>query len=106
MAVIEKVATITAKGQTTIPKAVRQALGAGYGDRIAYRIDEHGVSLHRVETADDPALGAFLEFLATDIRAHPERIRSVSPQLRARIEALTAGVEVDLNAPIEGAVAL
>ena len=103
---IEKVATITAKGQTTIPKAVRQALGAHYGDKIAYRIDEHGVSLHRVETLEDPALGAFLEFLATDIRTHPERIQSVSSDLRARIEALTAGFEVDLNAPIEGAVAL
>ena len=103
---IEKVATITAKGQTTIPKVVRQALGADYGGKIAYRIDEHGVSLHRVETREDPALGAFLAFLATDIGAHPERIQSVSPDLRARIEALTAGVEVDLNEPIEGVVAL
>ena len=45
-------------------------------------------------------------FLATDIRTHPARIQAVSPELRARIEALTAGLEVDLNAPIEGAVAL
>jgi len=103
---IEKVATITAKGQTTIPKAVRQALGADYGGKIAYRIDEHGVSLRRVEAAEDPALGAFLEFLATDMRVHPERIQSVSSDLRARIEALTGGSEVDLNAPIKGAVAL
>ena len=106
MPLIEKVATITAKGQTTIPKAVRQALGADYGGKIAYRIDDHVVSLHRVETAEDPALGAFLEFLASDIRAHPERIQSVSSDLRARIEALTAGLEIDLNAPIEGEVAL
>ena len=103
---IEKVATITAKGQTTIPKAVRQALGADYGGKIAYRIDEHGVSLHRVEAAEDPALGAFLEFLATDMRIHPERIQSISSDLRGRIEALTARLEIDLNAPIEGEVAL
>jgi antitoxin PrlF len=69
MPLIEKVATITAKGQTTIPKAVRQALGADYGGKIAYRIDEHGVSLHRVEVAEDPALSAFLAFLATDMRS-------------------------------------
>ena len=106
MPLIEKVATITAKGQTTIPKAVRQALGADYGGKIAYRIDEHGVSLHRVEVAEDPALSAFLAFLATDMRAHPDRIQSVSSELWARIEALSAGFEVDLNAPIEGAVAL
>ena len=28
---LEEISTITAKGQTTIPKAVRQALGVGYG---------------------------------------------------------------------------
>lgn len=28
-AVVEEVCTITAKGQTTVPKAVRQALGVG-----------------------------------------------------------------------------
>ncbi len=34
MAAIEAVCTITAKGQTTVPKAIRQALGVGYGGRI------------------------------------------------------------------------
>jgi len=106
MPLIEMIATITSKGQTTIPKAVRQALGADYGGKIAYRIDEHGVSLHAVEIAEDPALGAFLEFLSADIRAHPERIQSVSSDLRARMEALTAGLDGDPDAPIEGAVAV
>lgn len=106
MPLIEKVATITAKGQTTVPKAVRQALGADYGGKIAYRIDEHGVSLHCVAEAEDPALGAFLDFLATDIRAHPDRIRFVSPEFQARIEALTKGMTADLDASIEGEVAL
>ena len=36
--VVEEVCTITAKGQTTVPKAVRQALGVGYGGRIAFRL--------------------------------------------------------------------
>jgi antitoxin PrlF len=103
---IEKVATITAKGQTTVPKAVRQALGADYGGKIAWRIDEHGVSLHRVDPTDDPALEAFLDFLASDMRTHPERIEAISPALRARIEALTSGVEIDLDAPIGGPVTL
>lgn len=31
MTIVEEVCTITAKGQTTVPKAVRQALGVGYG---------------------------------------------------------------------------
>ena len=33
---LEKISTITAKGQTTIPKAVRQALGVDFGGRIAF----------------------------------------------------------------------
>lgn len=103
---IEKVATITAKGQTTVPKAVRQALGADYGGKITYRIDENGVSLHRADETEDPALGAFLQFLAADIQHHPDGVGPVSPELRARIEALTEGMQVDLDAPIEGEVAL
>ncbi len=33
---------ITAKGQTTLPKAVRTALGVGPGDRVRYLIGENG----------------------------------------------------------------
>ena len=36
---IEEKSTLTAKGQTTVPKAVRQALGIRAGDRIAFRVD-------------------------------------------------------------------
>ena len=45
-AIIEETSTITAKGQTTIPKAVRQALGVDYGGKIAYRIEEGRVTVH------------------------------------------------------------
>ena len=106
MPVIEKVATITAKGQTTVPKAVRRALGADYGGKIAWRVDEHGVSLRRAEDEEDPALAAFLGFLAQDIRRHPERIDHISPEFAARLEALTQGIEVDLEAAIEGETAI
>ena len=33
---------ITSKGQTTLPKAVRAALGVGPGDRVRYLIGENG----------------------------------------------------------------
>ena len=36
-ALLEEISTITAKGQTTVPKSVRQALGVDYGGRIAFR---------------------------------------------------------------------
>jgi antitoxin PrlF len=103
--VIEEVSKITAKGQTTIPKAVRQALGVGYGGCIAFRIEEGRVSVERVsEEHHDPLVGSFLTFLEKDLRSHPERIESLSSDVAKRISALTTGVDVDLDAPIEGDV--
>lgn len=40
---------ITAKAQTTIPKAVRRALRLGPGDEIKYEIEKGRVILTRVE---------------------------------------------------------
>lgn len=47
---------LTAKAQTTIPKAVRAALRLSPGDEIAYRIEGASVILTRAssETPDDP----------------------------------------------------
>jgi antitoxin PrlF len=104
---LEETSTITAKGQTTIPKAVRRALGVDYGGRIAFRVDEHGVSVHRAESEDeDPAIGNFLNFLARDIEHRPEAITTLSPTLAARIAALTEGMDIDPNAEIDGEVDL
>jgi antitoxin PrlF len=103
---IEEISTITAKGQTTVPKAVRQALGVDYGGRIAFRVTEAGVTVMRADVEDDPAIGGFLNFLARDIQAHPERLRALSPALAARIAALTAGVAADPEHVIDGDVDL
>jgi antitoxin PrlF len=45
---------ITSKAQTTIPAAVRKALGLKEGDMVAYRIEEGRVILTRAEAAEDP----------------------------------------------------
>jgi antitoxin PrlF len=106
-ALLEEISTITAKGQTTIPKSVRQALGVDYGGKIAFRVDEHGVSVHRADAErDDPAIDGFLAFLAEDMKRRPEALTALSPALAERIAALTEGVKVDLNAPIDGDVDL
>jgi len=34
--VIHEVATITSKGQITLPKPIRQALGVDYGGKVAF----------------------------------------------------------------------
>lgn len=103
---LEKISTITAKGQTTIPKAVRQALGVDFGGRIIFHVDDNGVKLSRADAGDDPAIDAFLGFLATDIKVHPQKIKALSPDLAERITTLTEGMTVNLDDEIDGDVAL
>lgn len=106
-AMLEEISTITAKGQTTVPKSVRTALGVDYGGKIAFRVDERGVSVHRAEVDnEDPAIDRFLAFLADDIARRPEAVTALTPALAARLAALTEGVKVNLNAPIDGDVDL
>jgi len=106
-AILEEISTITAKGQTTVPKSVRIALGVDYGGKIAFRVDEHGVSVHRAESNnEDPAIDRFIAFLADDLAQRPEAVTGLSPALAERLAALTEGVKVDLDAPIDGNVDL
>ena len=58
------------------------------------------------EFEDDPAIDSFLSFLAEDIKRRPEALTALSPALAERIAALTEGVKVDLDAPIDGDVDL
>jgi antitoxin PrlF len=106
--VFKEVSTITAKGQTTVPKSVRQALGLHYGDRIVFEVDdEHGVSIVR-EVADrpDPVIDGFLTFLARDMEARPDTLSTLPPALVSRMADLTKGMKVELDAPIDGEVDL
>lgn len=110
MPIVEEVCTITAKGQTTVPKAVRQALGVGYGGRIAFRVEGETVTIRALpeEDASDPALAPFLALLEADTASRPNAVLPLTPALAGRMEALTGGLEevVDPAAPIEGEVAL
>lgn len=102
----EEVSTLTDKGQTTVPKSVRKALGLSAGDKIAFHIGQSGVSLRRADEAGDPAIGAFLSFLARDIERHPEHLKAFPPELKKRLAGLVQGVAIDLETPIEGDVEL
>ena len=104
---VQGISTIDPKGRATVPKAVRQALGVSTGDQIAFQIEGNSVSVRRVEAMDtDPAIGQFLAFLAKDIQAHPDKVTSMAPALRARIGALTQDMDIDFNASIDGEVDL
>ena len=45
-------AKLTSKGQITIPKEVREALGLHTGDRLAFRLREDGTVQVEAETID------------------------------------------------------
>jgi antitoxin PrlF len=104
---LEEISTITAKGQTTVPKFVRHALGLDRGGKIAFRVDEQGVSVIRAEAEhDDPTINAFLAFLANDMERRPHALTAFPASTAERIADLTGNISVDLSAPIEGAVDL
>ena len=99
---LEIESTLTDRYQTTVPETVRRALRLGKRDKIHYTILSNGeVVLTRSETSgDDPVLGQFLGFLARDIANHPERLQAIDAGLVQRLQSLTGGVEVDLNAAL------
>ncbi|MBJ6123462.1 type II toxin-antitoxin system PrlF family antitoxin [Sphingomonas sp. BT553] len=105
--IVQEHSRITAKGQTTIPKAVRKALGVSYGGEIAFVVDEHGVSVRRVEVEEaDPVIGAFLEFLEQDMLRNPQNVVAFPSGLAGRMTALAKDVRVDPDGGIDGPVAL
>ena len=71
MSIIHEVATMTAKGQITLPKTIRQALGVDTGAKVAFELHEDGqIVVSRADAEhEDPAIGAFLDLLAGDIQA-------------------------------------
>jgi antitoxin PrlF len=102
-ATLEVESTLTDRYQTTVPETVRRALQLGKRDKIHYTIRPGGeVVLSRVEptAAYDPVLGSFLDFLARDIASHPERLQAMDVDFVQRLQSLTGGIEVDLDAAL------
>ena len=100
---LEVESTLTDRYQTTVPETVRRALRLGKRDKIHYTIRPGGeVVLTRVEATevDDPVLGQFLSFLASDIASHPQRLKTIDASLVQRLQSLSGGIEVDLEAPL------
>ncbi len=94
--------TLTDRYQTTVPDAVRKALGLHKREKIRYTVHPDGsVVISRAdEEMHDPALEQFLCFLACDIRENPHHIQAMPPALLERIEDLVGEVDVDLNAEL------
>jgi antitoxin PrlF len=94
--------TLTDRYQTTVPDPIRKVLGLNKRDRISYTIGSDGqVTIARAsDENNDPLLGQFLDFLATDIQANPQHVRQVSSDLLSRIRSLVDNVDLDLDAPL------
>lgn len=103
---IHEVATITAKGQITLPKPIRQALGVDYGGKVAFDLCGTQVVVTRAEESrhEDPAIGSFLELLEADIRNG--RHLSNLPDDLVQAMLATLPESVDLTTDIEGEVDL
>jgi len=102
-AILELESTLTARYQTTVPDAVRRALRLGKRDKIRYVVRaDGGVVLTRAPAAneDDPALDAFLSFLARDIKTSPARVRGLDARFVKRIRSLVKDVKIDLDATL------
>lgn len=100
-ATLEVESTLTDRYQTTIPETVRRALQLSKRDKIHYSIRHGGeVVLSRAEPTEehDPVLGQFLGFLARDIASHPERLQAIDAGFVQRLQSLSGGIEVDLDA--------
>ena len=106
MPAIHEVATITSKGQITLPKPIRQALGVDAGGKVAFDFTGDRVIVTRVtdEPHEDPAIGSFLTLLAKDIESG--RHITTLPDDLARTMLARLRKPVDLSEDIEGDVAL
>lgn len=105
MPAIHEVATLTSKGQITLPKSIRQALGVDAGGKLAFDMRGNEVIVTRADAEhEDPAIGAFLGMLARDIEAG-RNIHGLPDDLaRAMLER--SGHAVSLDDEIDGEVAL
>lgn len=106
MAAIHEVATITSKGQITLPKPIRQALGVDVGSKVAFDFTDDRVIVTRVidESHEDPAIGSFLALLEKDLQTG--RHITTLPDDLARSMIAGLGKQVDLDEDIQGDVAL
>lgn len=102
---IHEQATLTSKGQITLPKAIRQALGVTMGGKVSFELRGGEVIVSRADAEhEDPAIGAFLHLLEKDIR-QGKHVGNLPDDL-AQAMLANLGHPVDLDEDIEGEVVI
>ena len=99
-------ATLTSKGQITVPKAIRQALGITAGQKLSFEWDGSQVVVRRADGTEheDPAIKGMLALLERDI-AGGRNVDAMPPELLAAMQSALDG-ERSTDDEIEGPVAL
>ena len=81
-------ATVTAKGQITIPKRVREALGLRVGDQVVFLLEDGKAYLHPISRRDIKELyGVFAgrrPFPGRDVEREAARSRAAAEALGVR----------------------
>ena len=99
-------ATLTSKGQITLPKAIRQAIGVELGEKLSFEWNGSQLIVRRVDTPEheDPAINGLLALLEKDI-AGGRNLDPLPSELLAAMEASLEDEHVS-DDEIEGPVAL
>jgi len=99
-------ATVTSKGQITLPRAIRQALGVSVGEKLSFEWNGSQVVVRRADAPEheDPAIKGLLALLEKDI-AGGRNLEALPSEL---LEAMEASLESERvsDDEIEGPVAL
>ena len=90
---IEIEATITARGQTTVPAAIRRMLGMPDGTVI--------IEPKPAEDEEDPVIAKFLAFLARDIEQNPQNLVPLTQEMLDESYSLVGDIDIDMDAPLE-----
>lgn len=94
--------TLTDRYQTTIPASVRKALNLNKQEKIKYEIRSDGSVLlskyHNDE--NDPVIGGFLDFLETDMKSNPQKLKPASQEFATKVESLVGSIDIDLDEPL------
>lgn len=106
MSRIYEIATITSKGQITLPKSIRQALGVDAGGKVAFDYNGRSIIVSRADMEEytDPAIAQFLALLERDL-AEGKNVTAL-PDVLAKSLQQALKRSVDLSEDIESDVSL
>jgi antitoxin PrlF len=99
---LEFEATITERGQTTVPAPIRKMLGVKKGPIVFKGLSDGTVVIEpKKGSAPDPVIEKFLDFLEKDMEKHPQRLAPLTQEMLDEIHDLVGHLDIDLDAPLD-----